>query len=233
MALPPSDIPPSELVAKLLQVPFTSEEVDFPRNGADGEPVCSIWLRVLSAKETQEAANRARKSVGKRYQELKDIAGYLGIMDPIGNETACETLAAATFTDPDCRNRAFTSGSEVADLLTTDEIASLYASWLQVQGRFAGDEMMTEAEVTAWVERLKEGLHRLPFSRLSSRNRDQLLQCLAQRSYTLSRLEKCPPERLPTLVASIAETWRSDTTWSSEPLASSTTHAAIVDALSE
>jgi hypothetical protein len=234
MAMPPTDLPADELVLRLAEAPFTSEVVDFPRRGADGNPIGRLRLKVLSARDVQTCKHAAQRSVGKRFLDLKEVAGYLGLQDSTGSETSCEVLAKSCLSvepGPDGKHRQiWRSGDAVAEALTSAEIAHLFALWVQAQNRFAGDERtLTEAEVTAWVERLKDGLALLPFLGIDSQLRDRLLCLLAERLSTVSLLVSSQPEELPTRLASLLETWSTATTCCSEQRASGS--ASELDAI--
>lgn len=217
MPLPPSDLTPAQLVAKLAELPFTSEVVGFPRAS-----IPEVRLRVLESIEQAQAEVAASKSVARRYQGIPaEMLQILGLSDCKGSAFAAEILSRACYhkdpvegSDPPEYRKLFASGDEVERLLTTGEIAQLMSEWLVVQSRMAGDESVfkSQAEVTAWVERLREGLRSYPFSPTDWRTRGELACMLSERLQSVrALLTESTPEELPTRLAALFTDWDSGT----------------------
>ena len=218
MALPP-DMSAEELVLKLAEAPFTSEVVPFPRKGMG-----NIRVRVLEFAEQQAARYEAMRSVGERFRDLKDVVEHLGVPDVTGGETSAAIVARVCYAatpvgeqdDVPRYKRIFKSAQQVADCVRTDEIAALYAAWVDIQNRYAGSErsISSEAEETAWLKRLQEGLECLPLLPPSSQMRGELLCIAAARLAEVTRCLNLPSEELRERLASLSTRWASDTTCS-------------------
>lgn len=240
MAMPPSDVKPSALVAMLTEAPFSSREVCFPRQGMP-----RVRLRVLESAEQVRADIAASLTVERRYKEVRpEMASFLRLEDAKGSALSAEILFRSCYmadpvpgSDPPQYVKCFSSAAQVEELLTTGEIAQLMAEWVATQNRLLGNEtvLRTEAEVTAWSELLKEGLRAYPFLPTDSQARGELACLLSARlSSVLTLVEDCPSETLPTRLASLRETWASGTPVSIGQLAPSdrsTEVTAIRDAL--
>ena len=215
---PPTDLKPSALVALLCEQPFSSMVVPFPRAGFP-----DVRLRTLESLEQSQADVAATRTVERRYSGLKaEMLPYLAVDNAKGNTYAAEILARACYerdpvagSDPPEYRRVFESGEQVEKLLTTGQIAQLMAEWVTVQNRLAGSEDVvcrSEAEVTAWVERLKEGLRGYPFLPIDSQARGELACLLSQRVSSVCQLAaESTPEQLPTRLASLLAGWESAT----------------------
>lgn len=217
MPLPPPDLTAAQLVAKLVELPFTSEVVPFPRT-----MMPEVRLRVLESVEQSQAELAATKTIALRYQGIPaEMLGALGVGDTKGSAYAAEILARACYSrdpiegsDPPEYAKLFRSGSEVEKSLTTGEISQLMSEWLMVQARMAGDEsvLKSQADVTAWTERLKEGLRGYPFLPTDSRTRGELVCLLSERLQSVRQLlTESTPEDLPTRLAAQFTEWDSGT----------------------
>jgi len=211
-----------ELVLKLTEAPFTSEVVPFPRKGLG-----NVRIRVLEYAEQSAARFEAMRDVGARFKDLKDVVEHLGVTDVTGSEVSVAIVARCCYavdpigaSDPPQYRLLFKSAQHAASLLYTDEIAALYATWVDVQNRYAGSERVvtTEAEATAWLSRLQEGLESLPLLPPSSLMRGELLCIAAQRLAQVSRMRTLPASELGERLASLFASWDSDTTcFSAQP----------------
>lgn len=233
MSKPPSDLTPAQLVAKLVELPFTSEVVAFPRPG-----VPEVRLRVLESIEQAQAELEATKAVARMFGDIKpEMLGVLGVGDCKGSKFAAEIVARACYlrdpiegSDPPQYRRMFASGAEVEASLTTGEIAHIMSEWLIVQSRMAGDEstMKSQSDVSAWVERLREGLRSYPFLPTDSRTRGELACILSERLQSVrALLTESTPEQLPTQLAALFNDWDSATPCSFGPLAGSDRSASV------
>lgn len=185
--------------------------MDFPRKGADGKYIDKVRIRVLHQGETERARLSATMNLIERHGVKAELHDARGIRDLLTDKVTKEILAATVLEvepyndDPDHPQyaRVFSKGDDL-DYCTGDEIATLYAGYLMVQQRFGPHEgnLMSRAEITAWIKTLEEGARGFPLSLLSSHQRVTLTTCLAQRSSTLSAILESHIERLPQSLAS-------------------------------
>lgn len=148
--------------------------------------------------------------------------------DIIGDRIAKETLADVmrmpepdTFTGKPVYMRMFRSVGELTSVMTSDEIAIMWEHFLQLQREVSPYQaVLTEADVDAWVERLKAGIS--PLARLALLDSHELILMLSRRVRELqstgSESPDSPPENSPNIsVLSQPENCAPDTGSSGEP----------------
>src|SRR5512133_4270209 len=70
---PPSDVEPTELLRKLMAVERPSEVLPFPRNDADGKPVFSYRMRILTQWELDQARMSAERYTADRLKTVHKL----------------------------------------------------------------------------------------------------------------------------------------------------------------
>jgi hypothetical protein len=214
MAGPPTDIPKSELFLKLIESPRPSEVVDFPRKGADGKYIGKMRLFVLHKHELTRARVVAVKRVIEKYKLDGSLHDSRGVRDILSDEIICEILSEACrdehpYNDDDKApkyRKVFYSGDDL-NYLTADEIATSYAAYVMIQERYGPHEgnLMSMAQITAWVKTLEEGARGFPLSHLSSLQRVTLTTSLARRVSVLSGILESHLKLLPESLVSQLE----------------------------
>lgn len=201
---PPTTISAVDLWTRLAQSTRPFRVVDFPRTDADtGAPIGKLAIVVLTQAEimTCHAAAEGYAQEMLKRPELRQ-SGSLGYEDLYRDAKVCEMLTRA------CRRvdengkvlpiPLFATAKDLRNQLVPNEIAvliSAYIDWQQESGPIVGS--MTQDEMDAWLELLKEGGSRLPLARLSSEARTDLLMrsvSLLRTSSTASTSSGSPPE---------------------------------------
>lgn len=195
---PPVDTTPSELFARLSQLPRPHRIVELPRKDAvTGEPVGSVAMVVLTQTETIAAAasaeRRARAVLKDALPRREDA--QLGYDDVYNNLAACEILfrACKDVSDPTLKRPAFKTPDELGNGFSNDEIAALHHDYLTVKyecGPIIGS--MTPEEVDAWVEMLAKGASAIPLDRLSWGAIGTLVVSMASRLWSLQTAKSSP-----------------------------------------
>jgi hypothetical protein len=137
MAGPPTNIEPSELWAKLQDMPRPHRVVDFPRLGPDGNPVGQVAIWPLSQQEQIAAVVEA-----ERFAQtlLRDNApGDLGYEIVFASEGAAQTLWRACRAADEPKRPAFPSPAAIREKFTTDELGELFEQYMAVQRDLAVD----------------------------------------------------------------------------------------------
>lgn len=169
--LPPKDVEPSVLFAKLTATPRPYRVVDLPRkNHETGEPVSQVAMVVLTQEEMINAASEAEKLARKKLGEgLPKKEEYsLGYDDVYQNIAACEVLFRACRSVEDITKKAFKTPHEIMQSLSNDEIAVLHHHYLTVKYELGPivAEMSVE-EMETWIRVLGEGGSTFPLDTLS------------------------------------------------------------------
>lgn len=194
---PPDDITPSELFLKLQESPRPSEVVNFPRKTADGKPIDTTRIQVLRGEDHDAARLLVKRKLCEKYKiKPEDLEGTLGAA-VLNDGVARELLAMACLTEKRMANtteeaprypRVFPDAESIGRLLTADETATLFQTYLLVQTKYGPFDKVcqTEEELSAWIVRLVEGAADYPLGRVSSAHWAELASSLAARAYLLS-----------------------------------------------
>lgn len=184
---PSKEIPPSALVARLLERPRPSVVVPYPV-GPGVEP---FDVRLVIPTNHNEEQFKLRgvqwfADWAKKTETRVDVdAGVY--RDIIGDRIAKETLAdVMCLLEPDMGSgkpvyfRVFRSVAELTSVMTSDEIAIMWEHFLQLQREISPYQaVLTEADVDAWVERLKAGIS--PLAQLALQDCRELTLMLSRR----------------------------------------------------
>lgn len=163
MSLPPKNLEAYELFAQITAVPRQVREVDFPRNDAEGKPLCKIGMVVLNQSESIAASAAAKKKTDKMLANAPASKDDRGYNDVYNSCSASEVLYRAC-KNPKTNAPFFPSVESISDALSNDEIGVLLNHYLTMQleiGPVVG--LMTDEEMEAWIERLAEGGESAPF----------------------------------------------------------------------
>lgn len=181
---PPEDVAPADLWQRLATDPRPSTPVDFPRKPPPGAaPYPQVHVRVLRQAEIMTCMAAADGYAREMLANQKGTVDGLGYHDLYTDAKVCELLWHA------CRREdgapVFVSSKGLRQLLNGDEIAVLFQSYTEWQNE-SGPVIatMTEPELDAWIDRLKEGAARLFLAQLSSEARTDLLM------RSIARLQK-------------------------------------------
>jgi len=191
---PPKDVPASELVRKLSAVGASSEVLPFPRNGSDGKPVFEYRCRVLTQAEI-DACGAASEEHARKVFKGDKRAGEIEIQsirseawdEVYQNAKIVELLFRACrevdVQDGNTKHRhLFDSPAQMRNLLTSDEIASLFHAYATTQAKYGPLwRMLSEEDVDAWIEKLSMGFDAYPLAHLEHAELVQLVLSLAYR----------------------------------------------------
>lgn len=237
--LPPNDVPASELFLKLMEAPKPSCVVDFPRiDHITGKPVDQVRIMVLPHEQHDFARQAAHAAFKKKGFSLEDLASP-ALNEVTGDAVARELLSRAVLEvkpiegpggnpDKPSYGRIFRNAEDISKHLTADEVAMLFAAYVQTQYRFGPQDKFFNNgdEVDAWVQRLAEGAGEHSFLALSSPRQVDLLFSLVARISGIYRLLASHSESLPSSLRSDLESFSTaifsafgppaDTTGSSE-----------------
>lgn len=222
--MPTKEIPPSELFAKLLEMPRPSEVIDFPRNDAHGNPVDRIRVQVLTSLDHDKAREQAHAALKGRGLDKEDMSAP-AIREVLGDAIAKELIAMACLTERDFGDagkptygRIFRNAKDV-DSLAADEILILFNAYQLVQSKYGPFERNLSADdIEAWITRLGEGGSEFPLLSLALPQLVLLAQCLGERLYTLSRIPASPSESSPSTSGSPAPDSSTDTGSAGSPV---------------
>lgn len=176
---PPTDVAASELFLKLSSATRPGDIVDFPRKGADGEPLGQVRMVVLTERELVAAAIDAEKFAQKHLKtDMKLSDSSQGYLDVYRHESAVQILhrSCKRVEDDMAKLPAFPSPNEIRDVLTPDEIAVLLEEYYLVQAKYGPIvARLSREEVEAWINKIAEGGSAYPLAFLSSETKDGLL----------------------------------------------------------
>ncbi len=231
MALPPNDMEPSELFAKLMETPAPSEVIDFPRKNADGQSAGRVRIMVLAHDRHQEAQIK----VHRHFKEKKYTADEMRtttLEEVIGDAVAKELIALACFseniipgTDHSPRYaRIFRNGDDVGKI-TADEIKVLFNAYMMVQYKYSPYAGAVDGDdhLNAWIKRLAEGGSAFPLAQCSWHQLIELVMLLASRGHTLSRILESQLPNLQDISKYPLENWAIGTSYFGTPDEESTT----------
>lgn len=218
MSGPPDNVEAAELWRKLHEFPQPSEVVDFPRrypkgHPQAGQPLQKIRIQVLCEEQHDEARLRAHHHLKEeRKLKLEDMAGEAA-SSVLGDATAVELLALAVMTVEPIKGtdderpryrRMFAKGEDIRKALTADEVAALFAMYLQVQ-RAYGPHSRTvgsDDDLNWWIKKLAEGGQYYPLASLDLPALAELTSSLAARAHSLSLSLESQLSILPPTLAS-------------------------------
>jgi hypothetical protein len=159
-----------------------------------------------------------------------DLAGGT-IQEVTGDTVARELLAKACLTADgvDLGDGKTTYGhvfrsSDDLKKLRPDEIAFLFGAYLLTQSKYGPFEKFigSDADLNAWIKRLVEGGSEFPLLRLQLPQLVQLAFSLAERISSLYAILASQRASLPPTLASLLESFYTDTGWYGVPAAGST-----------
>ena len=189
----------ADIWTTITQMPRAHKLVDFPRKGADGNPVCSIAIMVLTQEDQNTAMSETERYTRRIIKEVpKDGEARRGYEDIYNNRAACEILFRACRRVDDPRSSFFPVPDAIEKHLTPDEVAVLFRAYLEVQAQFGPIlSRLSEEEVEGWVKRLREAGNRVPLAFLSLDALSDLafsLACRIGRSATDTSSPGSPPD---------------------------------------
>lgn len=234
MAGPPKDVPASELFLKLQERPRPSEVVDYPELDEEGKPVDRVRLQVLTTKERQLALRRALDWCKAQNLTKEDLGAEVVQEGIYGAAVAREILAIACVSEKDHRTntddgkplyaRVFANGSQVDEVMTGDQLATLFSAYTLVQKKFGpfATDIESEAELNAWIKRIWEGASAVPLAWRDSAQLVDLLSLLIARVVTLSLILESQLSSLPDTLVSELRTWGIGTGYFGSPPESDT-----------
>jgi hypothetical protein len=209
MSGPPTNIPPNELWAKLCAAERPSRVCDFPRLDEAGAPLGQIRLRILTQHEQMAAAIEADRFAKQFIKEGK--RGDLGYERLFSDAYVIEQLFRACRTVEDSRHPFFPNAKDMREKLTTEECAMLLDHYQMAQVDLGPTALtMSEAEMDAWIERLKEGGAGFPFNTLSLDLQQLLLLRMAYLLRTSSKEDTYAGELPDSTTSSASETLESE-----------------------
>ena len=117
--------------------------------------------------------------------------------------------------------RLFATGAKIRESCSADEVAALFAMYLQVQRKYGPHSrtVQSDDDLNWWIKRLAEGGEHYPLASLDSLALAELASSLAARAYSLSRILESLPESSPTTSASDLKSWGIGTGYFGSPLA--------------
>lgn len=227
MAGPPADFEPSKLWLKLQEQPRPTEVFDFPRKDGSGKPMGQVRIQVLTHLQQDEARERAQQYLltrrGYKKEDLKVGLNEEILGDAVAREAlalACHTVESLAGTDPPRYGRMFPTGEAIGQVLTGDEIATLFQQYQWVQHKYGPMQHETTAEEELdWIRTLATGAGAFPLAHMSWLQLAELNTSLARRSYTLSEIFESLYSSLPDTLKSRLESLNIGTGYFGEQLA--------------
>ncbi len=215
---PDPEITPEELWRRLNESPRPSDLVNFPRNDGEGRPIARVRIQVLTLEQHDEARLRALEYFREKRRMTKEQMDGDAFDKLLGDATACELLALACVSVKPLKGtddgdgsprylRMFPDAQFVKTRLTADEVAALFANYLQVQRRFGPTEKsMEKGDVDAWIERLERGANAYPLVALDWHQLAELTCSLAARASSPSPSPTSQSSNSPPISESDPET---------------------------
>lgn len=184
---PPSDVSPSMLVSFLRQKPRPSKVVDFPVAAAKGTPFEKVRIIVPPSVDTSRAQlaahERMRDEIKIPITEWKTETAEAIAGDLTAKEVIARMVHGVEEVAPNRYVKHFADSRDVENALADDEIAVLFALCTQVRNELGPRlRILTDAEVDAWIEVLKEGFD--PLAYLQSPDLEVLVRGLHRRIVT-------------------------------------------------
>lgn len=203
-SLPPEHIEPTDLWLALTAIPRPHRLVDVPRFVPGTKtPVGQVVMWPLTQEEQMACNAEAERFTRVLLKDpTKRDQANLGYEHTYGNESAIQILWRSCRHAQNLERPAFPSPSLMRSTFTSDEVSSLFESYLTVQaelGPIVAD--MTPEMAEAWIERLAEGGSALPLALLSSAAMNTLAVFMAKLivSYRTERSSAgSPPDEPPT-----------------------------------
>lgn len=175
---PPRDVPPSELVRRLIdQGRPKSALVDYPRFDESGKVVCRVRLRALTEGELESALANARRETARLLASVGEDA-LPWRPEELEHNTRCAEILAVACRNPEPgpngEDRPFFEHGvlEVRQYCEPGELGVLmnaYATMVDKKHPNLSD--LSESEMRAWVDVIAKGVAEFPFAYFS---RDQL-----------------------------------------------------------
>lgn len=203
----PRDLPPSEFLRALVQAERPSEVLPFPRNGADGKPLCEYRMQILTQQQIDQARVAAErytherlKNGGKLTDEQVTAVRKEAWEDIYENALQCELLVLAmrevsAVSQPVSMQGSeqitgypmlFRSARQIRELLTTDETAALVHTYTVIQHKYGPLwRTLSDEECDALIEKVTTGAESYPFSGLGPLALVQLATSFAWRCRNL------------------------------------------------
>ena len=202
MSGPPANVEAVTLWQRLAASERPRRRVPFPRNGKDGKPLGEIDIVILTQAQVMLCTAAAEGYAREMLKDQKSPNASQGYYDLYNDARIIELLwhACKQTEDPSAPEQpAFGRGSkDVRTMLSVDEVTVLfqaYTDWQTESGPIIAD--MTQEEMDAWIDRLKEAGSRLPLPAHSLAARtDLLMRSIARlaRSETVSISSGAQPE---------------------------------------
>lgn len=222
---PPPEYDSGALLAALLERPRPSKVIPFPSEQAKGTPFENIRIVVTpgnAQRESQHAAHLRMQAMKLPLEEWKTETGASMLGDFVAKEMLARMVHGVTEHSPNVYARVFANSSDVERALSGDEIAVLFDHAMRIQLELGPRlQVLTDAEVDAWIETLKGGFDFL--ARLQSVDLELLVRGLHRRLLTeraKSTGSNAQPSPLPSSLDSQGlelETSATGTTSSGEP----------------
>lgn len=188
---PPRDVPPSELVRRLIdQGRPKSALVDYPRFDESGKVVCQVRLRALTEGELESALANARRETARLLASIgQDDLQWRP--EELEHNTRCAEILAVACRHPEPgpggEDRPFFEHGvlEVRQYCTPQELGVLmnaYASLVDKTHPNLSD--LSEAEMRSWIDVIAKGVLANPFDYFSRARLEILCEycarCLAE-----------------------------------------------------
>ena len=226
--LPPKDVEPTEFFLKLMERPRPSEVIDFPRQEEDGSAIAQIRVQVLTTTEQKRGAKAALERCKTEMQLSKDDMSMSVVEEGLyGQTVAAELLAMAcvgvegheTEDGKTLYPFLFANGKMVEDAVPPGELGALFAAYTLIQKKFgpSAEDIVTEAELNAWIRRIIEGGSAVPLAFKDSGQLVDLLTLLISRVFVFSHILESLLPKLPPTLASRLKTWAIGTGYWSLP----------------
>lgn len=212
---PPQDSDPVDVWTQVTTLPRAHRVVPFPRMNADGAPVCTVAICVLTGDEVylsnMSAAAFMRKEQKRVFGEVSKSDELTPQLRSIAEGRAtCEVIFRSCKKPDQCvpdergvcttdhaSLRPFFPTMEAIGKLSTDEQAVLARHYMQTQAEVGPIHSgMSQAEMDAWIELLGEGGSRDPLASLSLAQTSELMMYMAS-LLKRSPTDTCLPGTLP------------------------------------
>jgi hypothetical protein len=180
---PPPEYSSGALLAALLERPRPSKVIAFPSEQAKGTPFEKIRVVVPPAdaqRQAQLAAHRRMQALNLPMEEWKTETGAGMLGDFVAKEVLARMLFGLEEHTPGVYARIFANSTDVEKALSSDEIAVLFEHVARIQLELGPRlQVLTDAQVDAWVEVLKGGFD--PLAYLQSPDLELLIRGLHRR----------------------------------------------------
>lgn len=189
--LPPSNVSPAELWAKMTETPRPVKIVDFPR--AVGDQRVEVAIRCLTQDEQMRVHLNGQMAAKRECESHKLPFNAVDAKTTIEYHNTVEVLFAVCRNPSNPEEPFFRSRDEIRKHLSADECAALTNEWRLFTAETSPlITDMSGSEIDAWIEYIALEGASLPLARMTPAALIHLLNSMASQLYSLRPGKESP-----------------------------------------